>query len=240
MRTHGEDLPEIRDWQWTGTSGRGSPPATSRCTSPRHEGARRQRRIQQPEARPAGRRRRGHRGHHRRAWQGEGHLEPLAAFLAGCGAGRRGRATGSCTAAPGTPGRSASTTTCVGYLDSISHLAPLHNPRALAGIRAVRRAAARRAGGRLLRHHLPRDAAAGGAHLRGAAGVERAVGAAPVRLPRPLARLRGAPGAPSSSAGRPRTCGSSPATSVPAPRSPPSATGVSWTRPWASPRWPGW
>ena len=47
-----------------------------------------------------------------------------------------------------------------------------------------------RAGGGLLRHRLPRHAAAGGGDLRPAARVERALGAAPVRLPRALARLR--------------------------------------------------
>ena len=50
--------------------------------------------------------------------------------------------------------------------------------------------AARRAGGGLLRHRLPRDAPAGRGHLRAAARVARALGAAPLRLPRALARLR--------------------------------------------------
>ena len=46
--------------------------------------------------------------------------------------------TGWCTAAPGTPRPALVDDLLVAYLYSISHLAPLHNPRALAGIRAVR------------------------------------------------------------------------------------------------------
>ena len=49
-------------------------------------------------------------------------------------------------------------------------------------------------GGGLLRHGLPRHAAARGGDLRGAGRVARAVRAAPVRLPRPVARLRLPPG----------------------------------------------
>ncbi|CAA9257454.1 MAG: Acetate kinase, partial [uncultured Acidimicrobiales bacterium] len=47
-----------------------------------------------------------------------------------------------------------------------------------------------RAGGRLLRHRLPRHHAAGGGDLRVAGGVAAAVGAAPVRLPRPVPPVR--------------------------------------------------
>jgi acetate kinase len=69
-------------------------------------------------------------------WQGEEHLEPLEDFLAGCGpvdaVGHRvvhggPRYTGAVRLDDGV----------IGYLMSISHLAPLHNPRALAGVRAV-------------------------------------------------------------------------------------------------------
>ncbi|MCF6735536.1 acetate/propionate family kinase [Blastococcus sp. KM273129] len=70
-------------------------------------------------------------------WQGEGDLEPLAEFLGGCGpvdaVGHR--------MVHGGPRHSEATPIddlLVAYLYSISHLAPLHNPRALAGIRAVR------------------------------------------------------------------------------------------------------
>ncbi|MGY1712424.1 acetate/propionate family kinase [Geodermatophilus sp. SYSU D00758] len=69
-------------------------------------------------------------------WQGEGHLRPLEEFLAGCGAvdavGHRvvhggPRYTGPALVDP----------MLVAGLYATSHLAPLHNPRALAGIRAV-------------------------------------------------------------------------------------------------------
>jgi acetate kinase len=71
------------------------------------------------------------------AWQGERDLRPLAAFLDSCEAvgavGHRvvhggPRHTGPVRVDDGV----------IDYLDSISSLAPLHNPRALAGIRAVR------------------------------------------------------------------------------------------------------
>ncbi len=70
------------------------------------------------------------------AWNGEEHLAPLAEFLAGCGpidaVGHRvvhggPRHTGPVVIDP----------LVVAYLWSISHLAPLHNPRALAGIAAA-------------------------------------------------------------------------------------------------------
>jgi acetate kinase len=71
------------------------------------------------------------------AWQGEGHLEPLAAFLAGCGpvdaVGHRVVHGG-----PRYTGPVRVDDAVIGYLDSISHLAPLHNPRALGGVRSVR------------------------------------------------------------------------------------------------------
>lgn len=70
-------------------------------------------------------------------WQGEGHLAPLEEFLAACGpvdaVGHR--------VVHGGPRHSEATLVddmLVASLYSISHLAPLHNPRALAGIRAVR------------------------------------------------------------------------------------------------------
>jgi acetate kinase len=71
------------------------------------------------------------------AWQGEDHLEPLEAFLGGCGpvdaVGHRVVHGG-----PRYTGPARLDDDVVGYLDSISHLAPLHNPRALAGVRSVR------------------------------------------------------------------------------------------------------
>jgi acetate kinase len=71
------------------------------------------------------------------AWQGEGHLEPLAAFLADCGpvdaVGHRVVHGGPRHAGPVRVDDDV-----IDYLASISHLAPLHNPRALAGITSVR------------------------------------------------------------------------------------------------------
>lgn len=70
-------------------------------------------------------------------WEGEGRLEPLAAFLAECGpvdaVGHRVVHGG-----PRHTGPAPVDDMLVSYLYSISHLAPLHNPRALAGVRAVR------------------------------------------------------------------------------------------------------
>jgi acetate kinase len=70
-------------------------------------------------------------------WQGEGHLEPLVAFLADCGpvdaVGHRVVHGG-----PRHTGPARVDDEVIGYLDSISDLAPLHNPRAVAGVRSVR------------------------------------------------------------------------------------------------------
>ncbi|UOX99935.1 acetate/propionate family kinase [Blastococcus sp. PRF04-17] len=70
-------------------------------------------------------------------WRGEGDLAPLEEFLAGCGpvdaVGHRVVHGG-----PRYGGAARVDDLLVAYLYSISHLAPLHNPRALAGVRAVR------------------------------------------------------------------------------------------------------
>jgi acetate kinase len=71
------------------------------------------------------------------SWQGAGHLGPLADFLAGCGpvdaVGHRLVHGGPRYGGPVVVDDLVTT-----YLYSVSHLAPLHNPRALAGIRATR------------------------------------------------------------------------------------------------------
>ena len=54
-------------------------------------------------------------------------------------------------------------------IDALSSLAPLHNPRAVAGIEAVGRVLAGRGPGGLLRHGVPRDDAGGRRDLRRAA-----------------------------------------------------------------------
>jgi len=70
-------------------------------------------------------------------WEGAGHLLPLEHFFGECGpvdaVGHRVVHGGPRHAAP-----VAVDDLLIVYLDSISHLAPLHQPRALAGIHAVR------------------------------------------------------------------------------------------------------
>jgi acetate kinase len=70
-------------------------------------------------------------------WQGEGHLEPLREFLADCGpvdaVGHRVVHGGQRHTEPAVVDDM-----LVAYLYSVAHLAPLHQPRALAGVRSVR------------------------------------------------------------------------------------------------------
>lgn len=70
-------------------------------------------------------------------WRGAGHLEPLTQFLEACGpvdaVGHRVVHGG-----PRYTGPARIDGELLAYLESISDLAPLHNPRALAGVRAVR------------------------------------------------------------------------------------------------------
>jgi acetate kinase len=69
-------------------------------------------------------------------WEGAGHLAPLVDFLRNCGpvdaVGHRVVHGG-----PRHTGPAVVDEVLVAYLYSVSHLAPLHNPRALAGIRSV-------------------------------------------------------------------------------------------------------
>lgn len=71
-------------------------------------------------------------------WDGEGHLTPLEAYLSSCGPID---AVGHRVVHGGPRHRSAVRIDgdLVDYLESISHLAPLHNPRAVAGIKQVSR-----------------------------------------------------------------------------------------------------
>jgi acetate kinase len=69
-------------------------------------------------------------------WDGEGHLEPIEEFLAGVD----GITAVGHRVVHGGPRYSEAALVhddLIGYLDSIADLAPLHNPRAVAGIRAV-------------------------------------------------------------------------------------------------------
>ena len=95
------------------------------------------------------------------------------------------------------------------------------------GARRGPRGAARRAGGRVLRHRLPRHDPRRRRHLRAArtsgASAGRSAATASTACPTPTPRA--AP--PSCSVGRSQGCGSSPATSAPAPRWPPSTAACS-------------
>ena len=74
-------------------------------------------------------------------WAGEGHLQPLERFLDGSGGAAGIDAVGHRVVHGGPDHTEAARLDedLVGYLDSIENLAPLHNPRALAGIREVGR-----------------------------------------------------------------------------------------------------
>ena len=110
----------------------------------------------------------------------------------GPGPGRRRRATGSCTAA-GSSGRR-----CVVDAEVRDRLEALDarwprctSRRSLAALDAVTAARARGAGGGVLRHRVPRHAAARGGDLRRCRpSWRRRPGPAPLRLPRPVPRLR--------------------------------------------------
>ena len=174
------------------------------------------------------------------AWQGAGHLAPLRPFLEGCGpvdaVGHRVVHGGLRHAGPERVDE-----ILVASLYSISNLAPLHNPRALAGIRAAAQ----------LLPDVPAVACFDTtfhATLPPAAFtyalprvVERALGVAPVRLPRAVARPRRAAGCRDRRAGRPPTCGSlsraSGCRSLPGSG---TAAGCRWTPRWGSPRWRDW
>ena len=238
IRTHGEDLPEVRDWAWSGKAG----PVTG--GSDPEAGARAVRllvvnagssslklSLLDDDGAVAT-------ATTVENWQGPGDLEPLRDFLATCG---RIDAVGHRVVhgGPRHTGPEPIDELLISSLYSISHLAPLHNPRALAGIRATDELLPGRPGGGLLRHDLPRHAAGCRGHLRPAAGVERAVGVcagtASTGCPTPTP----CDGAPSSSAARSTSCGSCRRTSAPVPPWPPFGAGCRWTRRWASRRWTG-
>ena len=101
-------------------------------------------------------------------------------------------------------------------------------------------AAARRARGGLLRHRVPRRHARRGQHLRPARRLAGTVRAAPLRVPRPVPRLRGPARRASCWAPSRSSSGSCPAIWARGPRSRPWPTAAAWTPRWASPRWRGW
>ena len=93
-------------------------------------------------------------------------------------------------------------------IDALSSLAPLHNPRAVAGIEAVGRVLPGGSPGGLLRHRVPRDDAGGRRHLRRARRLARAATAcaATGSTDCPMPMPRGAPR--SSCTARSRNCAS--------------------------------
>ena len=122
-------------------------------------------------------------------------------------------------------------------LEALVPLAPLHQPHNLAAIRAVARDGAGADAGRVLRHGVSPDAAAGRAGLCPAAPLRRR-GRAPLRVSRLVLRIRRLravtrrcrappPGARSS-----RTWATAPACA-------PCEAGGASPRPWASRRWTG-
>ena len=133
--------------------------------------------------------------------------------------------------------RCGSTTGVVRRLEALTDLAPLHQPKSLQALEAVQRRRCRTMPAvacfdTAFHARMP----AGRVDLRPAARVAQALGPPPLRLPRALARLRVGAARRSSPGGRSRSCGSSPATSAPARRSPPSRAASRSTRRWASRR----
>ena len=124
------------------------------------------------------------------------------------GRGRCGRTSDRARWDAVTPGRYSSTTTSSSACAPSCDLAPLHQPKSLAALDAAGRAAADGSGSCVLRHGVPRADARWCRHLRPAGRVAHAVQPAPLRLPRPVARLCAPDRAPSSSAVRPRCCAS--------------------------------
>ena len=186
-RLEGEDAPEIADWTWPHWRGR-------QATRPRPD-PRRQRGLEQPEAARPRRRRRGRRLARTCRRRAGGSTPPPRSPTrsAGSAAGRRRRP-------PDRPRRHPVLEPGRHRRGGRSAAARPHRPRPappaeVAGRpRGGQRGPAGRAGGRLLRHGLPRDDAGRRRDLRPAARVAQALGPAPVRVPRPVARLRDAAG----------------------------------------------
>ena len=123
----------------------------------------------------------------------------LAASSSWAAPRRSPSATAWSMAAPTSPPRSWSTTTCSAELERLVPLAPLHQPNNLAPIRAIRGPPPRPAAGGLLRHRLPPRPPRGRRPVRHSR-IALPGGRAPLRLPRPLLRIHRLPAA----RGRPR------------------------------------
>ena len=148
----------------------------------------------------------------------------------------RASATGSCTAARASVDPVVIDDAVVAALEELTALAPLHQPPALAGIAALRRAAA--AACRRSRASTPRSTPT----LPAAAATYALPQAWRERWPLRRYGFHGLSHAWAARRAAERRDGlrSSPATSARAPRWPPCATAAASTRPWASRRWRGW
>ena len=267
-REHGEDDPAISGWAWpyrpdgtrrgttvrAGAEDTGDDNVTSSGPDRRRrgrawrrpdEGPGRQRRVQLGQVAAAVRRRRGRRP-----------ARPRRTVRPGRRRGPRRRSTRWSVERAGVDavghrvvhggralhrGRSVVDDGVRAELEALVDLAPLHQPAVAGRDRRGTRGAAGRAVGRLLRHRVPRDDAAGGGDVRGAGGVagraSASAGTASTACP-----TRTSPAARREVLGRAvrRGCGWSAATSAPARRCAPSTPDGRWTPRWASPRWRAW
>ena len=101
-----------------------------------------------------------------------------------------------------TPRRCASTPRCSTTLEQLVPLAPLHQPHNLAPIRALLRARAGAAAGRLLRHRVPPHAAAASRRCSRCRSELHDARRAALRLPRPVLRVHRLGAAASSTRAR--------------------------------------
>ena len=225
-REHGDDPPDVRDWVWPGGSTRScgsssSTPAraasSSGCstTTTRCSARATSRRCAARTARP-----------------------DAAARAAGAAGARRDRPSRSCTAARASRRRPCSTTRSSPSCTTLTALAPLHQPPVAGGARRRRRSA-RCPACRRSRASTPRSTRrcpTAAATYALPARVARALAAAPLRLPRPLARATSRGARRSSSDVPAPSCGSSAATSARAHRLRDRRRRARSTRRWASRR----
>ena len=148
--------------------------------------------------------------------------------------------TGSSTAARGSWSRCASTPAVEAELRALTDLAPLHQPKSLRRPRRwCRPALPGRPGRRLLRHRVPRRLPPAASTYALPPEWRQRWDAAPVRLPRPVARLRRAPGRRAAGSSRSRRRWS-PATWGRRVAGGRAWTAGRWTPRWASRRWRAW
>ena len=226
-RLEGEDMPEVARWAWPAR--RPGPERTGRTVRRGIDrpDPRRQRRVIQPEAAGARpRRRRGRAADLPRPVASPTRRE-LEDAICGLGAvdavGHRIVHGGTSFVLPCVVDDEV---VCAG-IAALTDLAPLHQPKAVAGLAAVTARASGCAAGRLLRHRLPRDPPPRGLHVRAAPPSGAAArslrrygfhGLSHAYASRRAAEMWGAPAI--------RVCGSSPATLALARRWPPGRRAV--------------